>query len=246
MKILFMDLENVVRPEHIFHPGQRGKFGRAAGFCADLAYILVFGYKWLGQEANSIQLTAPQMKKDPFNDKPILLKALEIMSQADVVITWYGSGHDMPFLQSRLAKAGLYMDPKIRHIDLYKVARSKLRLSSNRLDSVASFFNLPAKMKVSSVLWSDCWAGKHTSLLKMAEYCKKDCDVLEGVYHKLIQLGTALPHVGKFKGLDPLTSCQTCGSTKLMGNGYRVTKLKRYHRLRCQDCGGHQKGEEST
>ena len=182
MKILMIDLENVMRPEHIFPPGKQGRFGRAAGFCADLAYILVFGYQWLGEEPKSLQATKKQFKQDPLTDEHFIAHAAEIMSQADVIVTWYGKGHDVPFLASRLAKHGIYLDTATKHIDLYDVAKKKLRLSSNRLDSVATFFGLEQKMKVSPLLWADCWAGKYESLLEMAEYCRQDCKVLSQVY----------------------------------------------------------------
>lgn len=241
LKILFMDLENVVQPRHIFHPGQRGKFGRAAGFCSDLAYILVFGYKWLGQPSQSLQMTKKQMKENPLTDTYLLEHAKEIMDSADVVVTWYGRGHDVPFLASRLAKHGMFLDPKIKHIDLFDVAKRKLRLSSNRLDNVASFFGVENKTKVSHQLWPDTWAGNHNSLLEMAAYCRQDVEVLSQVYDKMLGLGLPLPDVARHKGLE--TGCPSCGSAKLYGNGYRVTKTKRYRRLRCDDCGAHTTGE---
>lgn len=244
LKILFMDLENVMRPEHIFHPGKPGRFGRAAGFCADLAYILVFGYQWLGEAPQSLQATKKQFKQDPLTDTYFLDQAAEVMSQADVIVTWYGKGHDVPFLASRLAKHGIYLDTATKHIDLYEVAKKKLRLSSNRLDSVAKFFGLETKMKVSPLLWADCWAGKYESLEAMAEYCRQDCKVLSQVYEKMLGLGVNLPHVGAHSGKDAKTSCGACGGETLIGNGYRVTSKKKYRRLRCTTCGRAQKGEE--
>lgn len=243
--ILFMDIENLMRPEHIFHPGKRGKFGgRAAGFCADLSYILVFGYKWLGQPAQSIQLTKKQMKADPFDDTPILMQAYDIMSQAEVVVTWYGEGHDFHFLNTRLARIGKYLDYRMKHIDLYKVANRSLRLSSNRLDNVAAYFGEDRKMKISKTLWPDCWAGNHDSLMKMAEYCRQDCDVLAAVYDHMVNLKTGLPHMGHMKGLDPKKTCEVCGGDKLWSKGYRWTTTGKYQRLQCQACGNHQKGEK--
>lgn len=241
LKILFFDLENVMRPEHIFHPGKRGRMGgRAAGFCSNLAYMLVFGYKWLGKPAKSIQLTKAEMKKDPLTDAPLLPKAFEIMNEADMVVTWYGKGHDFPFLNSRLAQSGLYLDVKTRHLDLYDVAKRHLRLSSNRLDAVAEYFGLPQKMKVSPLLWADCWAGKHSSLMEMAEYCRQDCEVLACVYEKMLPLITTLPTLGKYSDV----TCPTCSKESLVSNGYRVTKSSRYVRLRCTSCGSHTIGDK--
>ena len=244
-KILFLDLENVARPEHIFHPGKRSKFGgRANGFCADLAYILVFGYKWYGEKPQSITLTREEWKKDRFDDTPILLKAKEIVDEADVVITWYGSGHDMPFLNSRLARIGKFVDPGTKHVDLYRVANSKLRLSSNRLDSAAKFFDLEQKMQISKLLWPDCWAGKYASLKEMAKYCEQDCEVLSNVYDKMLGLGISLPNIGKLIGNTDKLACPSCGHSALFNNGTRVTKEKRYHRLLCRHCGSSTKGKE--
>lgn len=238
MKILFMDLENLQRPEHIFHPGKRGRFSsRAAGFCADLAYILVFGYKWLGdKKAHSIQATKKDFKSNPLTDETFLQEIFEVMNQADVVVTWYGSGHDFPFLTTRLAKHGMYLDQKTCHLDLFKTAGKHLRLSSNSLNSVAKFFGLAQKIEIDKCMWSDCWMGKYDSLMVMAEYCRQDVEVLEQVYHKLIPLGTALPN-------RPGEGCHTCGGTALQKNGYRVTKTHRYVRMRCTKCGASQKGE---
>jgi hypothetical protein len=131
MKILFFDIENIFRPEHIFHPGKKGRYSsRAAGFCSDLSYVLVFGYAWLGEEPKSIYMTKGQMKKDPLTDDYILDEIKTIMDQADVVVTWYGKGHDYPFLVSRLAARGNYLDPDIKHID-YQTFYNKVNSKKN-------------------------------------------------------------------------------------------------------------------
>lgn len=245
MKILYLDLENIMRPEHIFHPGARGKFSsRAAGFCADLAYILVFGYKWHGEASQSIQSTKAQFKADPLTDKHLLARMAEVVDQADVIVTWYGKGHDVPFLVSRLAQQGIYIDPKVRHIDLYQVAKRTLRLSSNKLDSVARFFGLEQKMKVSPELWARCWRGDYEALTEMATYCRQDCDVLANVYEKMLALGVNLPHIGKHKHPEAEHSCPSCGSLHYVGKGRRVTKLRKYQRLQCKECGTSYIGDE--
>lgn len=239
-KILFMDLENLHRPEHIFNSGKPGRFRpRPAGFCSDLAYILVFGYKWLGDDkARSLTVSKKEFKNDPFDDGPILQEMYDIMMQADIVVTWYGKGHDFPFLTTRLAQKGLYLDTQIKHIDLFQVASKKLRLSSNRLDNVSKFFGQEPKMKIGGKIWADCWSGNYDSLQLMAEYCRQDVEVLEQVYHKMAPLGIGLPTP---KQDTPV--CHTCGQATLVGNGTRTTLVNTYRRLRCTSCGSHQKGE---
>lgn len=246
MKVLFFDIENIHRPEHIFNSGKPGRFApRPAGFCADLAYILVFGYKFLGDaHARSITATKKDFKSDPLTDNSILADIYAVMSEADVIVSWYGEGHDYPFIISRLAQAGYYLDTEIRHVDLFKVASKKLRLSSNRLNNVSKFFGQEPKMDIDKKTWADCWSGNYEALQHMADYCRQDVEVLEQVYNKLLPLGTKMPHFGKSKGYDDTSSCAHCGSTRLIGHGYRVTKLMKYHRLHCNDCGGKMKGKK--
>lgn len=244
LKILFFDIENLHRPEHIFNSGKPGRFSsRPAGFCGDLAYILVFGYKWLGDsKAQSIMATKKDFTGDPLTDSTILKQIHEVMSEADIIVSWYGEGHDFPFTTTRLAQAGMYLDQEIKHIDLMKVAKKAFSLSSNRLNNVAKFFNLELKTDIDKKVWADCWRGDYDALTEMAAYCRQDVEVLHQIYDKLVPLTNRLPHMGVHKGRCAEHSCSKCGSTKLEGNGRRVTKLHTYQRLRCLDCGGSTKG----
>lgn len=238
MKILYLDLENIQRPEHIFHPGARSKFGgRAAGFCADLAYVLCFGYKWAGdKKASCLIAKKADFKKDPFDDKKLLLAAKEIIDQADIVVTWYGSGHDMPFLLTRMMAHGISIDHKIKHIDLYKIAKKELRLSSNRLNSAAKFFGLEEKIDIDKIHWPKCWQGDYSSLVTMGEYCAQDVEVLEQVANALGQL-VPWPSPKKIAKIKDPTACSTCLSTNTQHRGFRVTKVRKVQRFQCQDCG---------
>jgi hypothetical protein len=243
MKTLFFDLENIARPEHIFHPGKRSRFGgRPNGFCADLAYILVFGYRWLDDfKSHSIETPSRIFKKDPIGDHHILEQIAEVMNQADQIVTWYGSGHDYPFLISRLTQAGIKLDPNIRHIDLMKVASKHLRLSSNSLNNVAKFLGTEIKDVSHHEWWPQCWSGNIEALKKMAKYCRQDVDVLYQVWEKMIDLAP-LHAKHLYKPLEMGAECPKCELGKLVGNGHRVTLTRTYKRLRCDGCGSGFKG----
>ena len=244
-KILFMDLENVQHMQHIFHPGNLAR-KRAAGFCTDLAYILVFGYKWLGQPAQYILPDMKQFKRIPHDineiDKTLCAKALEIMHEADMVITWYGSGHDWGFLTGRSIKHGMVLAPNIIHLDLYKVASKQMNVSSNRLDNIAKILGCEMKTKVSNILWPRCWMGDKEALLEMGSYCKQDVNVLEQVYLKMRPLIKNHPHIGAISHGDK-SLCRTCGSGRYRENGtYALTSGTLYKRLKCLDCQASFKG----
>lgn len=244
-KVLFFDLENIQHMDHVFHPGNVAR-KRAAGFCSDLAYILVFGYKWLGEPAKYIVPDEEQFKRIPHNikeiDRSLVQQAVDIMMTADVVVTWYGSAHDYKFLTGRAAAHNINLPQNIPHIDLYKVASKQLSLSSNRLDNVAKLFGCELKTKISHSLWPMCWMGDKQSLTEMAEYCAQDCNVLEQVYLKLRPLIKNHPHMGALADGNR-SSCPNCGSTSYHANGtYATTSGLLYQRLRCNKCQASFKG----
>ncbi len=242
MKVLFFDIENLMKPEHIFNSGKPGRFSaKPAGFCADLAYILVFGYKWLGDDkAQYIIPSKKDFKQDPTTDITILPQVFDVLNSADVVVTWYGAHHDFPFTTSRLAQQGMYLDQKIKHVDLHAVAKKVLALSSNRLGKVSRFFGQEDKTNISPAVWARTWGGDYDALTEMAEYCVQDVEVLEQVYTKLLPLHSRMPIT---KAAQAEKTCNTCGGTRLQARGRRVTLKKMYQRYQCQECGSWTSGE---
>lgn len=247
LRILLFDIENLMKPQHIFNSGKPSRFAsRPAGFCADLAYILVFGYKWLGsKKAEYIIANKKDFKNSPTSDESILYKIYDIMNEADVVVTWYGSVHDFRFVTARLAQKGMYLDQRIKHIDLHKTAKTVLPLSSNRLNKVAEFFGKELKTDISPEIWARTWAGDYDALKEMAEYCAQDVEVLEQVYQALKPLEQNMPHVRKYVSPDGVISCPMCESANIHSKGRRVTKIYTIRRLHCQECGGWFDGEKT-
>lgn len=247
-KILFLDIENVAYPENIFNT--YGKYRTGAGFFPDKGYILVFGYKWLGDdEARSVIRSKKSFKIDPesesklcVGDDEILEEIHSIINQADIVVTYYGKGHDMPFINGRLLRKGLYLNPNIKHIDLYRTVKSAMRLSSHRLDNVAAFLGTDRKEKVSYALWPRTWAGDYDALLDMAHYCRGDVTALEGPFNALLPFMKDLPTMNVRTKFN-LTSCPKCSSTNTTKAGFWVAANKTHQAYRCKNCSSTVKGE---
>jgi DNA polymerase elongation subunit (family B) len=242
MKILFYDLENVAGVEFPFHRGNVYK-KREKGFCGDLAYILNFGFKWLDGSGGVLIPEKSKFKTFPHDlktiDYELCKSAIEIIQEADVVVTWYGSGHDEKFLRARAAKHGLVL-PDIKHIDLWRVYSSKFPMASNSLNAAAKFFDLPINKLESDMLWwPKCQFGDVKALDEMSDYCYRDVVVLEEMYKKL------LPHI---KGMPQTIgrthdACTNCNSLKTQKRGTARTKCYKYIRRQCFDCGTWFKGE---
>src|SRR3990167_2779890 len=68
---------------------------------ADLGFVIVFGYKWLGEKSAHV-LTINKKDLQKFDDRELLVRVSKLLQQADVVVTHYGSNFDKKFLQGRL------------------------------------------------------------------------------------------------------------------------------------------------
>lgn len=241
-KVLFLDIENIANSEFFFRT--YGIKQIPAGFCADKAYVLMLGYKWLGEtDTHCLMRNKKSFIDNPEGDDELMQEIYEIISKADVIVTYYGSGHDMPFLNARLARAGLFLDTRVKHIDMWKVVRSKMRLSSSRMDNIAEFLGTVRKQVVSSKLWAYAWSGNYAALKEMADYCKGDVDTLEDIYIKLRPLITTHPALFIRKTKEEIL-CTTCGSGETVKLGFWCAQQKTYQKHMCKGCGSYFKGAE--
>lgn len=227
-KVLLWDVE--IFPLHFY-----------TGLGADRSTLSHFGYKWLDEKkTHCIDLSIRKnWAVDPFNEKALVKASHKILNEADVFITHYGVRFDLPFMNAKFIKYGL--EPVIgkAHIDTWMISKTCLKLSNNKLKTVATMFGLDNKMDIGIETWFHALSGKPAALRKMNIYCKQDVDTLEQVYLKTRNIYPRHPSFAVLdlgsKGAKGL--CGICSSARLHKRGYYVTKAGRYDRLHCQDCG---------
>jgi DNA polymerase elongation subunit (family B) len=212
---------------------------------ANFGYLLCTGYKELGdKKAKVISISDfPSFKSDPTNDKFLVEEFRKVLAEADVTLGWYSSRFDVPYMSSRLLYHGLDVLPPTPHIDLWRTARYKLRLNSNRLASVAAFLDLEEKTPLTGPIWIKAAAGDKKSIEYVKEHCLQDVEVLEQAYLKLRPLVAQHPNLGLMSGRD--FHCPYCGSSKLQKRGFLVTPTRRYQRQHCQSCGAWSKDKKA-
>jgi DNA polymerase elongation subunit (family B) len=161
---------------------------------------------------------------------------LEVIKDADAVITQNGKRFDFPFLQTRLRANKLPFLGKIAHIDLKLVVKRNLYLFNNSLDVIANFLLNEKKMDHEGWdLWVAVVNKEPWALKKMTAYCKKDVDLTTRSFVELKPLINNIPNYNLWvKG--PENVCPNCGSTRLKNNGWRHTTTTSYKRLICVDC----------
>lgn len=122
-------------------------------------------------------------------------KALEWLRDGlegcDKLVTWYGSGFDIPFLLARAALHGVDLRKliEIQMLDLCEWSRGHLLLSSYKLESVARFFGVQRELEFHggdvSALSKLAARGDHEARKLIVDHCKEDLLLLKRVYERL-------------------------------------------------------------
>lgn len=210
---------------------------------ADFGYVICVSWKFLGEDKiHTVRIDDFNLfKREPWNDRELLREVRERLSVADIIVGWYSSKFDIPFLNSRMLHNGISPLPPIPHIDGWRVAKYKLKLHSNRLDSVTKFFRLDQKTPLDGDIWTKAKAGHRPSIKYIVEHCEQDVLVLEEAYHKIKSLISNHPNINIVNDLD--ARCPTCGSKRLQKRGYTIARTSKKQRYACQSCGSWSHGK---
>jgi DNA polymerase III epsilon subunit-like protein len=101
---------------------------------------------------------------NPRDDKGLCRVLKNVLSEADVIVAHNGDDFDLRVLNARLIYHGFDPLPPITTIDTKKVAKSKFRFVSNRLDYLGAYLGLGRKKKTSFKLWLDVLNGNQKAL----------------------------------------------------------------------------------
>lgn len=144
-------------------------------------------------------------------------KALEWLGKklegCDTLVTWYGSGFDIPFLLTRAVAQGVDLTrlANVQMLDLCEWSRANLLLSSYSLEAVARFFGVKGGKGFKEFRGTELIAlfklvqrGDLESRKRIVEHCKEDILVLKLVHEKLKPLierfGQGLPRRASKEG----------------------------------------------
>ncbi|CAB4121882.1 Ribonuclease H-like domain containing protein [uncultured Caudovirales phage] len=195
--------------------------------------IICICYKWEDEkEVYSLQWDSKQ------NDKTMLTKFILVANAANELVGHNGDKFDLAWIRTRCLFHKIDMFPKYTTIDTLKVARSKFRFNSNRLNYIADFLGLGQKIKTEYSLWKDILLRKDkVAMEKMIKYCKKDVVLLENVFKALSSHIDAKTHYGVAFG-QGRGSCPECGSDDLLIKDRKILAsgiIKLVYR--CKTCG---------
>lgn len=191
-----------------------------------------FAAAWLGQSPRWYA------EWDEGGRRGMLQKAHDLMSEADVVVSFNGTSFDTKWLNSELAHEGFTPPAPFRELDLYKVARKNFRLPSYKLQHVSTHLGLEGKLSTGGhQLWIDCMNGDEKARRRMARYCRRDVSLLPELLERMRPWLPATINFALLEGHEDL-ACQKCGGINLESRGTAYTATRAYPQYRCRACGG--------
>lgn len=233
MKILLLDIEsapNIVTVWGLFNQNV------ALNQILDSGYTLCWSAKWLGDaKIHSASILDGNEK--------MLKKIHDLLDEADAVISYNGTRFDIPTLNKEFIKIGLKPPAPYKQIDLLQTARKQFKFASNKLDYVAQFLGLGAKLEHKGhQLWKECMEGNKKSMREMIAYNKHDVVLLEKVYNVMRPWIKSHPSHSTHSGN---LVCPSCGSDHYHSRGYAFTNAGKYARYNCQSCGAWFRGNKT-
>lgn len=245
-KILVFDLETAATISMSF-----GRFNinlSQSNILVEGGWILCACYKWLGEDDTYfIGLTPEEIEYQ--DDTNIVATLYSLFEQADAVVAHNAKKFDYKVLQTRSLFNGFGALPSVKVLDTLQMAKSKLKLPSNRLDSIGEYFGLGRKIDTGGItLWKEVQSGDEEAMQKMIEYCKQDVKLLEEVYYKIAAVTNA--GTGFNAGMsynDGKEHCSVCGSDDLSHTGkYVTTTLSKFSEVQCNNCGARHRTRQSS
>ncbi len=229
LRILTIDIET--KPMTVYSWGLFKQY-HSIDQIVDHGGTICFAAKWFG-EKDTLFHSEREGRED------MLRRAWELLTEADVVITYNGGRFDIPRLNQEFMLLGWGPPAPFKHVDLFRINARRFQLPSRKLDYLAQQSGVGSKVKHAGFqLWIDCMAGDDTAWALMEKYNRGDVTLTEKVYLRLLPWMDAQVHIGQMisDGKNGYL-CPNCGSSKITKHGKPVRAFVRAYSLyRCGNC----------
>ena len=181
--------------------------------------LAAFGAKEFLKPANQVVYQDRRVDK---GELPLLKTAWKILDEADILITQYGSGFDVPKLMAKFIEYRLGKPSAFVHYDTQVLAQKAAAFTSTKLSYLTALLNSKYK-KLSHnkfpglTLWIECLNGNKEAWEEMEKYNVQDVLSTEELVSHLKEYAPKI-----FPNLD----AEVCGGCK---------KLK-VVRVKCSEC----------
>lgn len=131
----------------------------------------------------------PQEMRGGIYDKKLLQECVKDLKTLDVIVGYFSSYYDIPFLRSRCLHWGIEFPlyKEIKQIDLFHTVKRKLCLHRNRLSVACELLGIPAKgHPIKTEVWLGALSGRKRDLDYILTHNIEDVDSTLALYNKLL------------------------------------------------------------
>lgn len=194
--------------------------------------IICISYKWESEE----EIHTLTWDKNQC-DKKMLKEFISVANHADELIAHNGDRFDIKWIRTRCIYHRIPMFPNYKTLDTLKKAKSGFNFNSNKLDYIAQYLGVGAKVKHSGFdMWKGVMMNDKTALSEMVRYCEGDIIVLEDVFLTMQSYIKQNTHAGVLNN-NLKYSCPCCSSEQITLLKNNVTAMGTIKRLiECNDC----------
>ena len=121
--------------------------------------------------------------KDMFSDKWVVRETIKELNKFDVLVTWYGSRFDFPFINTRALRNRLLPPVKNYRRDLWITCRFNFKLARNSLEHAHRFFfGYSNKTHTTPDMWDKILRGDKRALHWVEAHVRVDVKETEDLY----------------------------------------------------------------
>ncbi len=119
-------------------------------------------------------------------DQEILKGIVEAYKKYDIIIHFNGRNFDIKFLNTRLTKNRLTILPQMKQLDIFQIAKHRMRLRSKKLDALKEFLEIDEAEKGHKwEYWQMAANGQKAGFDYVVDHCKRDVDRLGEVAKRM-------------------------------------------------------------
>ena len=202
--------------------------------------IICFSYQEYGSKTVKFVSEYHDVPEGMTGQEWLLSELHRVLDEADIIVGWNSKEFDYKWIVGELQLAGFTAPSPVHHLDLMKHFRSNSKLPSKKLAYVSSRMLPQTKIAHDGF---DMWRAiidpvdpeeTRRQWNKMRRYAKRDTALLFPIFEDLKSWIT-LPIPLHRSENEP--SCPNCGSTSLQRRGFIYTRLSKFRRYQCNDCG---------
>lgn len=202
-------------------------------------FILAWAARWYGDPEGKAMYMDNSNAKDIRNDKALVKGIVDLIEEADIVVTQNGEAFDLKKINARAIINKLSPVKVCRSIDILKESRKVFKFTSHKLEYMTSVLNDKyKKLKHEEYPGFDLWKailnGDKKAWKVMKSYCIHDVLSTEEAFTKL-RGWIKLPNLATY--FDISSKQCLCGSSNLIKKGFVYTDTGKYQGYKCLDCG---------